>query len=52
MVGRVIGTRIDRFQLAEPAGSYNSQVTVATVIDGTLNDENYEDRSIVSEFVI
>ena len=48
----VLGTVLDRFQLAEPTGSYTAQVEVATRIDGSLNDETDEDRGFVSEFAI
>jgi hypothetical protein len=48
----VIGTMLDRFQLSEPTGAYTSELSAATVIDGTLNDESDEDVGFVTEFAI
>ena len=40
----VIDTRLDRFQLSEPTGSYTSNLSATIRIDGTLNDDSDEDR--------
>ena len=48
----VIGTMLDRFQLSEPTGAYTSELSAATQIDGTLNDESDEDVGFVTEFAI
>ena len=48
----VIGTILDRFQLSEPTGAYTAELSAATQIDGTLNDESDEDRGFVTEIAI
>jgi len=48
----VIGTILDRFQLSEPTAAYTSELSAATQIDGTLNDESDEDGGFVTELAI
>ena len=48
----VLGTILDRFQLSDPTGSYTADLSAATQIDGTLNDETDEDHGFVTEFAI
>ena len=48
----VLGTLLDRFQLAEPTGSFTADLSAAVRIDGTLNDNTDTDRLFVTEMAI